>query len=538
MVKTEISEVASQKPLRLHPYLFALLPIVSLYSTNTAKLIPRDLIRPSFVSLSCVLLLSLVLWIAVRDPYKRALVASSLVVPFFLQRIVYSLDLKIFLRFPDAFIAIENVLATIAALSFMAFLVFVLFSRRSFRGTTSLLNLISTCALFVACVTSLIAIARQGATDNEIEGFDFAVDTTQSDGENPDIYHILLDAYAGEAALNKFYKHDNSAFLSDLRQRGFHVVDGAFSNYHWTDMSVASMLNLNYHAGSEGPTSEVPTRHLIRDNRVRRFLEKRGYSFISFATGYSPTEIHDADKYLQPNVALTEFDLVLLDHTPLRILALPGLRLAPIEGRLIAQFAWLESLRKWVREENYRLHRDRISFIFSELESIGPADGPLFVFAHIKCPHEPFVFDKDGKPIIPQGPQQWLSQFANLYRGQVVYANRRILEVIDKILKHSPEAIIILHGDHGPRSMAIKSSGKWEDYVQDRTSILLALHTPKHDVATEFSPHVSLVNTYRALFNQYFGAHMEMLEDVTYVAPIKQEFEAIKTEHIRVTDPF
>src|SRR3970282_90790 len=56
----------------------------------------------------------------------------------------------------------------------------------------------------------------------------------------PDIYYILLDAYARQDVLRSRFGIDNTTFLGGLRGLGFHVAECAHSNYAPTDMTAAT----------------------------------------------------------------------------------------------------------------------------------------------------------------------------------------------------------------------------------------------------------------------------------------------------------
>ena len=50
----------------------------------------------------------------------------------------------------------------------------------------------------------------------------------------PNIYHIILDAYARQDILKTRYNYDNSPFIDGLKQRGFIVANKAHTNYDET----------------------------------------------------------------------------------------------------------------------------------------------------------------------------------------------------------------------------------------------------------------------------------------------------------------
>ena len=104
------------------------------------------------------------------------------------------------------------------------------------------------------------------------------------------------------------------------------------------------------------------------------------------------------------------------------------------------------------------------------------------------------------------------------YREQIIFANKEILEDIDAILaKSKTPPIILLMGDHGPASM-FQFDIDQPGCVWERTSNLYALLLPGHQNDGTLYSTISPVNTFRVIFNTYFGTNLPLLEDRTYLA--------------------
>jgi hypothetical protein len=102
----------------------------------------------------------------------------------------------------------------------------------------------------------------------------------------------------------------------------------------------------------------------------------------------------------------------------------------------------------------------------------------------------------------------------------VTYINRRMLEAVDTILSNSgTPPIIVIQGDHGP----------WLQTREKRFWILNAYYLP--DRNDELYPSISPVNTFRLVFNSYFGGQYEMLEDVSYFSPVPKLYEFSKVAY-------
>jgi hypothetical protein len=79
--------------------------------------------------------------------------------------------------------------------------------------------------------------------------------------------------------------------------------------------------------------------------------------------------------------------------------------------------------------------------------------------------------------------------------------------------KSSTQPIIILQGDHGP----------WIQTGPGQFEILNAYYLPGHN--DQLYSTVSPVNSFRLVFNAYFGTDYTLLPDTSYYSPIPNIYE-------------
>ena len=332
---------------------------------------------------------------------------------------------------------------------------------------------------------------------------------TLNAGSRPDIYIIVLDGYAGQDVLKEIYQYDNSEFLGQLETRGFYISRGSHSNYVQTSYSVISLLNfeylqpwqrsMDYYEYLVGP---------ILHNRVFEMLQEIGYTTVGFKGATAFSQVANSDIFYNDSLPLNRFETYLLANTPVEPLA--------------------AVLNLGFRVPDYKTHRRRILDHLRTLETVPETiAGPKITYLHLLAPHPPFVFDEYGNMVEPDRPFSILdgNEFAGSteeywqgYRQQITFLNARILEAIDMILEKSDTPpVIILMSDHGPGSML-----QWEpdDYrcLWERTNNLYALLLPDHRADPALQPGMTPVNTFRIVFNSYFGTSLPMLEDRTYFA--------------------
>ncbi len=173
---------------------------------------------------------------------------------------------------------------------------------------------------------------------------------------------------------------------------------------------------------------------------------------------------------------------------------------------------WFSQGEKGVR----RVGAKRILYQFDQLEQIPILERPKFTFAHILLTHPPYHFDKSGEIIRPKIAKQ--KEEKTLYLDSIAFANKKILDLVDKIIEKSERPpVIILQADEGPYSGMIKNVKRGKgDKRRLRSGILNAIYFPDKGQELLYET-ISPVNTFRLIFNIYFGANLELLDDRTFV---------------------
>lgn len=333
-------------------------------------------------------------------------------------------------------------------------------------------------------------------------------DPTLQKAVSPDIYVIVLDGYARQDVLRKIYGYDNSEFIAWLDERGFYVATETHSNYVQTPYTMASFWNFDYLPTWDSSSEyEQYLYQPIQNNRVFRLLDEIGYTTVSTEGAVHYTEIRNSDVYLSSFLPLNDFETLLLIDSPLEPLSnIVDLHL-PLQ--------------------TYKTHRDRFYYQLETLKKI-PLEikSPKTVYTHILLPHPPFIFDQAGHAreivgsfSLAEGAefQGGKEEYVSGYRAQVKIINGEIMKVVDAILTKSETApVIVIMGDHGPASMfrfRVDDPG----CIWERTSNLYAILLPGHKEDGTLYPSISPVNTFRVIFNTYFGTDLHLLEDRSYL---------------------
>jgi hypothetical protein len=509
----------------LHPFLFALLPTLSLLSFNLNDAPLIHALRPALICLIAALLLLLLGKLLVREwPLAALLCSLALMLFFSFGHVLYGLVPEsvrgIFAR--SGLMGRSSVLG----LLWLALLVFGSWALIRLRDFRPQLITFFTITAAIGVGTSVVRIAvHEVQLAHPWPGSPEIAPISHPHGSaRPDIYYIILDGYARADLLDEVYNLENQSFLQFLREQGFYIAEQSRSNYIQTGLSLASSLNMTYIdflSDRPGPNSKdrIPLARLIRWNAVRAILEEQGYRVVALSSGYRMTEWENSTDFQRAPVrALTTLERLLIETSALTF---------------IQEFA-----PRWGAEPffpGYAAHRDQIRFTMDQIEASSRLAGPKFVFAHILAPHPPFVFGQDGE-VLPQSHPYTLrdgnaylgtqSEYITGFRGQVLFINRWLQELIPILLNASETPpVIILQADHGPGLSLDWDSADNSD-LNERTAILNAYHMPE-GMTADLYPSISPVNSFRLVLKTLFGQEMGLLADQSYFATLDHPYRFI-----------
>jgi galactitol-specific phosphotransferase system IIB component len=497
-----------KKPFVLHPFLFAIAPIVFLFAHNVEELEFSD-IKPLFFVLIFSSVLFLFSFLAFRHKQKAGLFTSILLIIFF----SYG-HLSEILKYPKIdvgglIIKSNTIIFSIYILVILVTL-FLIKKYKNFDNLTKSLNVMASILILVSLaniayykITALdLKQARKGTEDLKTENVDFNKPATPSN-----IFYIIVDGYGRQDIIKEFYGYGNSEFIDYLKKSGFYVASKSKSNYHSTNLSLPSSLNFDYLNVLPKPDY----RSALMNNNVFKLMKQQGYETIVISSGDFTNKIKKADVYLAYSKALTDFENEVLNLTPI-----------PFFLRKLSRFAISKSI-----VDQYSMHREKVNYVFDALADISKSKKPIFVYAYICSPHPPFVFGPNGEKV-ESGSKFVINDTGNFnashsrgryvytkgYANQLKYINKKLMSALDIILSTNKNPIIIIQGDHGPRSLA-----NWEK--PDETcwkecySILNAYHLPNNGNDNLYNS-ITPVNTFRIISNHYFGTSYKLLEDKSY----------------------
>lgn len=514
----------SKKSPVIHPFLLALFPILSLYSSNLGRVSPDQLLAPMLVAGGLVLLLERLFRWVIHDRHKAGLWASVA----WIMIVAYgpTFDLVQVLWSVNPLLNVTFRYMVVWVIPFVVLAVWITRTKARAEQFTSLFNLVAGALVLMPLLniigyTVTARAARPNAEGKGISAWakvehDSTVSYLPADRQPassarahvdrpalPDVYYVILDRYASADVLQEAYGFDNRPFVSWLTQRGFYVVARARANYPKTAHSLASSLNMMFlddvrQQYGDQSNDWTPLYQRVRDYKLWRFFKAKGYQFIHVGSWWHPTSDNPHADVNINLYSLPEFSRVLYQMT------------------LFYPF----SVKTGVLDERSEQWR-RTRYQFARIAEVPTIRQPTFVFAHFLVPHPPYVFARDGR-FLSIGEVVKRTRTQN-YTEQLAYTNELLKQLVDQLLSRSETPpIIILQADEGPfpvRYERQETTFDWtkatDDELREKMGILNAYYLPNMGAGMVY-PGITPVNSFRLVLNAYFGAALPMLPDRSY----------------------
>ena len=472
----------------IHPLLFAIFPVTFIFVNNLDFVSKSDF----FTSLAIMSVFTAIVWSVLKvittNIYKSSIALSALLLLSF----TYGHFHNLIVDFTGEYI--RNIfLIPFFLFIFLLIIFFLTKSSHDFKNLNKIINGVSITIVLISLVHLVPFYAFDPSTDDGISNI--SSNTIINSTNLPDVYYIILDAYASESSLMEFYGFDNGDFVNSLESRGFVVIDDSHSNYAWSYLSIGSSLNMNYHEFDEqlGEKNYGLAYDLISHNLVMQNFKLLGYEIFNLNSGWGPTRTFD----------ISDHDLCgkanLIGDSPIIISILDNSILKPIYSILLVDDK-----------------RDRILCQFEKLSQISSeSKQPIFVFAHFMIPHHPYIFAKDGSKLTPSNLE--FGNFGKIrdpnYLEQLQFANMKILHSIDEIIETSDvPPVIILQSDHG--SIPPGNSDQ-QDKIREKMSNFNSYYFPSNGASVLYDD-ITPVNSFRLIFNHYFGYDYDLLKDESF----------------------
>lgn len=507
-----------KKPLIILPFLFVISHFLFLFSHNVHLVSPSEMFLPLAVALGFTLLLVLLSRLIFRGNHKVGIFVFIILILFFSYGYIFNLIDG--WQIGNIFIGRHRYLILIWGMLFTSAIYFLYFTRKDLYNYTNFFKIVAISSMVISLINiGVYKVKTSSNSQHEINIINNVGSNTvhsESELDLRDIYYIILDGYASSNTLNKVYDYDNQNFIDQLTTKGFYVASKSHSNYVISFLSLASSLNMKYinyltdEVGIESVNRSWPNK-MIKSSKVMNSLKSEGYKFIHFSSGWGATDHNQFADYNINTAIINEFQMVVIQSTLLSL---------------------FEKVFGFVKFDE----RKRVLGTFSQLAEVHNIEGPKFIFAHIMCPHPPFLFGANGESVSDAKLNMYgtvWNQKEN-YINQLIFINKKVEMLVDEILAKSDiPPIIILQGDHGPASSFIDpvtydDSDGWErptdNMLKERTGIFNAYYLPLDGDQYLYNS-ITPVNSFRLIFNLYFNTTYKMLDDQIYFSNYTRPYE-------------
>ncbi len=552
----------------LHPYFFALYPLLGLYAHNLDKTPPIALIRPALVLVGSAMLVWLLLWALLRQPHRAGIITSVLVLtglsgwsvleyaiawvtprvddtanPIFFS--LYALATAggcyaiyrwrrrrpSWRHFAAGLVAFALLLPAIVEwlaapalgrgtawmiafylLAAAVVVVYLLLRRGGFVLLTRTANWFAAALLGLSIAN--VAFNLEAPILREPPELPAGLEAIESSPEYPDIYVLTLDGYTGQDVLRNVYGYNNHPFLQGMTAKGFHVANSSFANYPSTLLSLAACMNFDYLHTLAPETVRAgadlrDVAELYHGNRLYRTLRRAGYDLIALPPGMELLEPRgDVDLYIRPHDVLSEFEMVFANRT------------------FAARTLQLWNYARHQEPLNLRevVERRRIHYVFDGLREIAQdeSNGPRFVHAYVSMPGPPFLFDRrggradmpieDARQRTPFFQLSW-PDYIRAYREQVHYANQELSQFVEAVFEHSSQPpVIVVTSTKGTGVLHTELAARPPD---EALANLTMVHIPgmAEETQAALDGELSLVNVFRIVLNDVFDTDLPLLDN-------------------------
>ncbi|MBU0686371.1 MAG: LTA synthase family protein [Candidatus Margulisbacteria bacterium] len=490
-----------KKPFYIYPFLFAIFPILFLFSHNMDEASFSVIWLPLAIALLMTLLFLLIFKLLLRDGNKAGILTSfSLIMIFSYGHILNLMKALHVGSFAFRYLSVQQQhlsLLLISSILFGLTLYILVKIKRGLDDFAKFLNIVAFSLILISLINiGFVLLSSRNAQRYQKEDKIEVIDSKKGISELRNIYYIIFDRYASVSTLKSAYDYDNTPFINSLAKRGFYIADKSVANYPVTWASLSSSLNLDYFDPDKAVDLKDAKKKL-EENQVWPFLKAKGYKFIHFGSGWHPLS---RNRYADVNFNYyfpDEFSMYLYENS----------LFYPILTKL---FSFDRRSQKHAR----------VLYTFDKLAQTTDMEEPVFVFVHFQLPHQPYTFDKNGN-FISRGEEIRRGR-KRAYLEQLIFANQKIIELIDKILADSKKPpIILLQSDEGPYPLSQELDGKFDvnkmtnDEIAQKMRIINAYYLPNINKRSLY-PSISPVNSFRLVFNHYFDANFDLLPDQSY----------------------
>ena len=258
----------------------------------------------------------------------------------------------------------------------------------------------------------------------------------------PNVYLIILDEYAPFAMAEKYYGYVPADFEAFLKKHGFSVSTNSRNPSFYTSDVVAGLVGMElpeettrYTLTADGRLDKLvhcPGQDRVyAESKLMHFFKDRGYTVqVANMLGdiFNVRTPFFCDEYFRLPVDQRGISL---ENT--------------VASAVLERSAFGPALYLLSADPHY--YNRMVEGIFDWIEESAKQKAPRFLWAHVTCPHGPYLFESDGRwrPEAGSGsdPRDYLQQYQ--------FATMRVMKMVETLIAADPDSVILLMSDHSAR---------------------------------------------------------------------------------------
>lgn len=320
-----------------------------------------------------------------------------------------------------------------------------------------------------------------------------SIDSIELDTEEkPNIYYMIFDEYGGRRNLNEFFAYDNHDFLEFLAAYNFNISDTSRNEESLdTTVLVPNLLNLSYIV-HESMIKEEKMAYM-KEPELFKVMQYLNYDIVTCSCWH----------FLDNSMSIKNFEQQNLFEEK--------------AGYFVLKNSVFIHVYEYVQQQILN-HKSEVELsmqsalqYYKELPYTNRSERPQACIGYFQAPHGPFFYRSDGTLNSPEEYYNWLDN--DTYIEYLKWINGNIQEIVESIIEHDSNSIIIIQSDHGARYPihVEEQTGENTFSAEEYSYQYYTLNCVYYKGEKLNIEGLSGINTLRHVLNEEFNTNLEMI---------------------------
>lgn len=400
----------------LAPFLVVLYTCFEVYYNNIGEAVVTDILPIILVLTLIVSFMIIIFMLIFKNIYKSVFVVTIVTL--------------VSLNFKSIIDVLQPLLPNFYYWHFILFFIYLLclltyiVRKYQFKEIGNINSILSIVFAFFILYSTVIAFPKIIDLNKKLKNLDTAdivMKTNIPDvSEKPNFYYIIFDEYGGYENLKYFFNYDNHDFYEKIKNLGFNVSYSSNNRAIHTVKVVPDLVNLKFIVNDN--TSVEEAKILLKNPFLVQLFKNNGYKLNKITNDDIGVDSNPEYLLKQDKVSYESVYTIIMKNT------------------------FLYPFFMQVPDGYIKNMQNSLMYLYS---SVGLETQGILSIAHFNLPHNPFIFDKNGKSNPPYLFYEYNDN--NVYLNSLAYVNSIILDFIKLIKDKDPMAVVLIQSDHGAR---------------------------------------------------------------------------------------